>query len=241
MKPLVGVSCGMEDESGREWMRLPLAYCDAVAKGGGVPAVLRVFRNAAEVRESLERVSAVVIIGGKDMNPERYGQKKHPSTDTMNPLREESDFLLIREVLRLNMPLLAICHGAQLLNVALGGDLIQHVPEMVPHAFEHRALFEGRDSLHRVTVFKPSRLAAIVRKGTMEVNSAHHQAIGSVAERLVVTARSNDGVIEAVEFPGEAFVVGLQWHPERICERPEQLGILKGFIAAARKAVRHSK
>ena len=190
-------------------------YTDAVRRAGGLP-IVAAHVEGDEVEELLDAVDAVLISGGQDMDPAVYGQANTASRGTARR-SDDFDVAVTRAAVDRGLPVLGICRGAQVLNVALGGDLLQEVqqegsvvhptyPEMRPEPRRHR---------HDVDIEPDSRLAAIYGPGRLTVNSLHHQAIGTVAPGLVVTARAEDGVIEAVE--GETIdAVAVQWHPEML-------------------------
>ena len=186
------------------------AICEAVYAAGGEPVVLHgpAADPTAGLVERLARFDAVLIPGGADLGPGRYGQEPRPETVAVVDFQDELDLAAARAVIDADVPTLAICRGMQVLNVALGGTLHQHLEEPLPG--------EGvghRNGLHEVAVVPGSRLHAIVGQERLAVSSYHHQAIDHLAPELVVTATADDGVIEAVEHR-DADIVAVQWHPE---------------------------
>lgn len=157
---------------------------------------------------SLEGLDGLLISGGTDVNPALYGQKRHPESDEPDDERDRMELALAREALEAGLPLLCICRGMQLLNVALGGDLLQHLS----HSERHRV--PGVDDAHPVTPEPDTALARITGTVPYTVNSRHHQAVQRAGKDLVISARSPDGIVEALEIPGRRFVVAVQWHPE---------------------------
>jgi len=151
----------------------------------------------------LDSLDGLLLTGGTDVNPARYGASRNPQTEDPDDLLDELEIGLLRDALSAGMPVLAICRGMQLFNVFHGGTLVQHLDS-----------HDSPDALHYVRVVPNSRLAAIVGEGEHEVNSRHHQAVARVGDGLVVSAESRDGVIEALERPGQVFAVAVQWHPE---------------------------
>jgi len=139
--------------------------------------------------------------------------------------------MLTKAAIREALPILAICYGAQLVNVVLGGTLIQHIPDEVPKALMHQK--KRGDTFHSVKLVSQSKLAGIIGKGEIEVNSSHHQAVGRPGKGLVISAKAPDGVIEALE--GEEFLIAVQWHPERLTQRYEHLALFKALIEKARE------
>lgn len=193
-------------------------YTESIRRAGGLP-VLAVHVEGEEIDELLDVADALLIAGGQDMDPAVYGQD---NTSSWKVRRESDDFdiEITRRAVDRGMPVLGVCRGAQVVNVAFGGDLAQEVQVegAVPHPTYREMVPEPRLHRHDVDVVAGSRLAAIYGAGPLAVNSLHHQAVGVVADRLVVTARSDDGVVEAVEgAPGSGIdVLAVQWHPEML-------------------------
>ncbi|WP_455356772.1 gamma-glutamyl-gamma-aminobutyrate hydrolase family protein [Streptomyces sp. SYSU K217416] len=191
------------------------AVCDAVFAAGGEPLVLHGAdrRCLSELPQRLAVGAGVVLPGGADVSPARYGQDPHPETEPDHDEQDELDLAVARAVIGRNIPALAICRGLQVLNVACGGTLTQHVP---------RGPVEHRDSLHAVTAVPGSRLHAVVGAEPFDVSSYHHQAIARLGQGLRVVARAADGCVEAVEHTG-ADVLAVQWHPEDLAatSRPD--------------------
>jgi putative glutamine amidotransferase len=189
------------------------SYHDRVAEAGGEPVDLHTALTASHAAIA-DGLDGLILAGGPDVVPARYGAEAAAETDRGDPPRDELEFGVLREALARDLPVFAICRGQQVLNVALGGTLLQHIA-----SGEHRALDEGRgDSRwHEVTVEPGTRLAALIGAGTVETNSRHHQAVPAdgVGEGLIVSAVAADGIIEGVEAPAYRWVLGVQWHPER--------------------------
>lgn len=183
---------------------------------------------------SLESLDGLVLTGGSNVNPVHYGQTRLRESDTPDDQRDALELRLVREALEADLPVLGICRGIQLLNVALDGTLNQHVDSIDVHRQRPDNAEAGKHpSAHRVWVAPDTRLAKIVGAGGLDVNSRHHQAIESLGDGLVVSAISEDGVIEAVEKPGAVFVVAVQWHPEdRIFASDADRKLFEAFAAA---------
>ncbi|HEY3885019.1 MAG TPA: gamma-glutamyl-gamma-aminobutyrate hydrolase family protein, partial [Vicinamibacterales bacterium] len=210
-------------------------YVESIHRAGGAPLVLL---NSDDPAEALRRVDGVLLTGGADVDPELYGQSTHPSTE-VEPERDRFELPLTRGALSDNVPLLAICRGVQVLNVAAGGTLVQDLPTESSSELEH-AIDAPKDHVaHTVRVAPGTRLAvALGRAAATEacpVNSRHHQAVDRVAPRFVVSAASSDGIVEGIEQPAAAFCVGVQWHPENFWRTGEFDGLFSEFIAAARQ------
>jgi gamma-glutamyl-gamma-aminobutyrate hydrolase PuuD len=231
--PRIGLTTYVEHARWRVWNEnaalLPTAYVEMVASAGGLPVLLppivpgdaRVAADAA-----VAGVDGLVLTGGADVDPGHYGAEAHLETDPPSVDRDGWELALLAAALDADLPVLAVCRGAQLLNVARGGTLHQHLPEVLGHD-DHRPVPGTYGRVH-VQVDGGTRLAAIVGDSP-EVHCHHHQAIDRLGDGLAVCARADDGTIEGVELTGGRFALGVQWHPE--AARDERL-----FIALARAA-----
>ena len=212
MRPLIGISTYREPARWGTWdipaVLLPAAYADAVAGAGGEPVLLPTGATSPDV---VARLDGLVLAGGADVDPARYGQPAGPQTAVVRADRDAAELELLRAALERDLPLLAVCRGMQLLNVELGGDLVQHLPD-VPGTGCHdpgAGLFQRREMR-----IEPGSTLASLLGTTASADCHHHQALGRIAEGLQVTAQAEDGVVEGVELPGRRFCVGVQWHPE---------------------------
>jgi gamma-glutamyl-gamma-aminobutyrate hydrolase PuuD len=230
-RPLVGLTTYRERAQMLVWdtefALLHHAYVDAVARAGGIPVLLPPQEQGAEVL--IERLDALVLTGGSDVAPERYEQQPHPRTTVVRSWRDEWELRLLDRALAADLPVLGVCRGVQLLNVALGGTLDQHVPDRLGHQGHCPA--PGVFGKTRVALRSGSILAGLLGPEA-KVDCYHHQALGEVAPGLEVTGRSDDGSVEAVELPGRRFVLGVQWHPE---QNGEDLRLFEALVAAAVK------
>jgi gamma-glutamyl-gamma-aminobutyrate hydrolase PuuD len=214
MRPLVGITTYAEQEvSWGAWKApaalIPLAYVDAIERAGG--RALLVPPSADGVDETLDALDAVLFSGGGDVDPAAYGADLHPETGGVSAARDRGELALLGAALERDMPVLAVCRGSQVLNVARGGDLVQHLPEVVGHE-QHRHT-PGVFADHSVTVEPASLLGGVVG-GRAPVKSHHHQAFGRIGEGLKEVAWAEDGTIEGLEDPSRTFAVGVLWHPE---------------------------
>ncbi len=213
MRPVIGVTSYAQDARWGVWhlpaALVPLAYVDAIERAGGRALVIPPAET--DVEETLAALDGIVFSGGADVDPARYGADAHPETDTPQTRRDAGELALLQAALERDLPTLAICRGFQLLNVARGGDLVQHLPEAVGND-DHKQV-PGEFAVHPVEVKEGSRLAAIVGASS-DVTSHHHQGLGRVGDGLVESAWAADGTLEAVEDPSLRFAVGVQWHPE---------------------------
>ncbi|MBZ5610416.1 MAG: gamma-glutamyl-gamma-aminobutyrate hydrolase family protein [Acidobacteriia bacterium] len=198
------------------------AYERALREAGIEPV-----RISPETPRSLESLDGLLLTGGTDINPARYGQERASETDEPDEARDELETRLVQEALAAGVPVLAICRGMQLFNVASGGTLIQHLASTDVHRVKQPDDQPGRHgAAHTVRVARDTRLASIMGAGEHAVNSRHHQAVDRPGEGLIVSAISADGVIEALEKPGHPFAVAVQWHPENrtlVCEADKKL------------------
>jgi putative glutamine amidotransferase len=204
-----------------------------VEQANAVPLVLPNV-EAADAATLLDRLDGVLLSGGVDVDPLLYGQPPHARLGRVDRRRDDFELALTREALRRDLPILAICRGQQVLNVATGGTLVQDIPSELKGAVEHDAPGQRSRRSHEVVVVAASRLRQILGQDTVSVNSFHHQAIDRLGEGLVVSARSKgDGVIEGVEIPGRRFVVAVQWHPEAFWSEPDSFQTLFDAHATA--------
>ena len=227
-RPLIGITAYGERASFGVWdveaTLLPSNYPESVVAAGGVPVLLPPLVAAAA---AVDRLDAVVISGGPDVAPERYGAQPHPRTGAPRPERDTAEIAVLERVLEIGLPVLAVCRGHQLLNVALGGSLVQHLPDVVGHAAHN-----PEPGVFGTTTVKldPTSAVGAALGASVDGQCHHHQAIDRLADGLVVTGRAADGTIEAVELTGRPFVVGVQWHPEQNDPR-----LFAALVAAARE------
>ena len=234
-RPIIGITTYRETASWGVWQRpadlLGAGYADAVLDAGGAPVLLPALPRAA--LDVLRVLDGVVLSGGADVDPHRYGADAHARTGAPRPDRDETELLLAATCWERSLPLLAICRGMQVLNVARGGDLVQHVPDL-DHAADHRA-GDGVFAERTLTVDPASRLAGVVG-GSLDVHCYHHQGVGRLGEGLRPVAWSSDGLVEALErVDGDAFLLGVQSHPEESSDRRLFAGLVE---TAARRAGR---
>ncbi len=231
-RPIIGLNCRYESDrehQGGDQIRMYAHYYQALTETGALPVVIPTVDDRPMLSEYLDALDGFVFTGGLDVPAHAYGQERHPQTQELHPRRFASDRLLAELALERDMPVLAICLGQQLINVVHGGTLIQHIETEIQHA----SVKPGQDSFHFITIEEDSLLHGFLGRTELEVNSSHHQAIDRLAPGLRVLARAPDGIIEAVQMTDTSFFIGVQWHPERLMERPEQRQLFKAFVAAA--------
>jgi anthranilate synthase component 2/putative glutamine amidotransferase len=231
IRPLIGISTYREQARWGAWdvpaVLLPATYADAVAECGGEPVLLPTGSTSADV---VARLDGLVLAGGADIEPARYGQEPGSHTRVLRPERDAAELAVLRAALDRDLPLLAICRGMQLLNVALGGDLVQHLPD-VPGTGSHHA-GDGVFARREVRT-APGTTVAKLLGSAAPADCHHHQALGNVAAGLVPAAWAEDGVLEAVEAAGRRFCLGVQWHPEA----GEDRRLFGGLVDAAREPI----
>lgn len=242
LRPIIGITSYLEQAQTGVWdvraSFLPEVYIRAVTESGGTAVVLPPQPvdqfAAAQILRSLD---GLIVAGGPDVDPRRYGQEPHEKTGAPREDRDAFEDALIRAALEVDLPFLGICRGAQMLNVTLGGGLIQHVPDLVGD--NRYQLGAAQFNPIEVEVAPGTKIAEVYGENLRaRAHLYHHQAIGRLADDLVVTSRTEDGIIEAVEKPGADFCVAVQWHPE---ENAEDRRLFAGLVeAATRRALQRS-
>jgi putative glutamine amidotransferase len=216
-----------------------LDYVESVRRAGGEPRVLDPATDP--VSQVLSSVDGLLLTGGGDVDPTHYHQPRHPSFAEAEPGRDDYEIALVREAVHRDVPLLAVCRGIQVLNVAQGGTLLQDVPSEVPGAVDHNVETSPFAIAHEVWMTNGSLLLNLMREAVPEgdacpVNSRHHQAVAHVASGFQVSATAPDGVIEAIERESSRFCLGVQWHPENFWRTGEFRPLFEGFVAACTRA-----
>jgi putative glutamine amidotransferase len=212
-RPVVGITTYVEPASWGNWQLdaalIPYMYVQAIERAGGTPLLVPPVEDGVE--EILDALDGLLLSGGADLDPESYGAEAHPETSGTRPARDRAELALLEGALARDLPVLAVCRGSQVLNVARGGDLVQHLPDVVGGE-QHREV-SGVFSEHPVRIEDDSRLGGLLGERT-PVKSHHHQGFGRLGEGLREVAWADDGTIEAVEDPERRFAVGVLWHPE---------------------------
>lgn len=212
-------------------------YVRAIEDAGGLPVILSPALTNETLRAMFERLDGLLLSGGGDIDPAIYGEEPHASIWGLDMNRDRAELAMAKWAADAQTPLLCICRGTQVLNVALGGSLVQDIASMVPEALTHMYDEETmpREAVaHPVKVEADSLLASLIQGAQADVNSWHHQSIKRVANDLKVVALSPDGIVEAIELPGHRFALGVQWHPEWLYDRqPEMQRLFAGLVEAA--------
>jgi len=234
-RPLIGVTSAYIPDG--DYAKVYSSYTQAVKEAGGTPVILPVPEDDDLVGEYVRVLDGLLLTGGDDVPPEAYGEKPLALTKTLSPKRHRFEKALVEAWLPTHKPILGICRGLQQINVVCGGTLVQDIPTQVGTTVIHRDR-EGRgDAAHRVEIEPGTTLRSLLSSASAQVNSNHHQAVKDVGKNLRVSARSPDGVIEALEFTGGGFGLLVQWHPERITDAEHRKAIFGAFVRACEAGV----
>jgi putative glutamine amidotransferase len=213
-------------------LHAPVAYAEAVAAAGGAPMAIGPLAETEKARPFIEAIDGLLLIGGPDVDPQAWGEPKHPEAGVMLPRRQAWDLALVAAAEALGTPVLGVCLGCQEMAVSRSGTLIQHVYDE-PSVGSHGGGRRPRAS-HMVVIEPDSALASLIGGEPLLVNSTHHQAVREPGRGMRVVARSEDGLVEAIEdAAGGRFFLGVQWHPEGLFSEPRHLAIFEGLVRAA--------
>jgi putative glutamine amidotransferase len=240
-RPLIGIPCSSYPDS---WFTPAngnaISYLRAVEAAGGIPALIHLTRDAEVLQAHYARCGALLFAGGEDVDPSFYGAERHPKLGRPNPLQDAVEIELACRARADGKPILGICRGIQLINVALGGTLYQDLPSEIPNGLNHNLSTDQRDMsflAHPISLEPDAWLAERLGTDAPVVNTLHHQALKDVAPGLRVVGRAPDGVIEATEGIGGGFLVAVQCHPEELWDRTDRrwTQLFEHFVAAARE------
>jgi putative glutamine amidotransferase len=240
-RPTIGIICSRYTPSASSiFAGVGEQYIRAIEAAGGIPLLIHLTRDAAVLDAHYRSCDALLFAGGGDVDPKHFGAEPHPQLGKVEELRDEDELSLARRAARDGLPVLGICRGIQLLNVALGGTLYQDIPAELPGALDHYASRNGPDRAHMahtIGLESDSWLATQLGITELPANTFHHQALRDLAPSLRATGRAPDGIIEAVEGVGEHFVVGVQCHPEELWERadPRWRRVFEEFVRVAQQ------
>jgi putative glutamine amidotransferase len=241
MTPAIGITCStivLGDMAGVSRFAIPAYYAECVEEAGGLPVILPNLK-AESAAAHLARVDGLVLSGGVDIDPFRYGQEPMPDLGKVDQVRDAFEIELVRGARAAGTPVLAICRGIQVMNVAFGGTLLQHIPKQVKNPSRHdQKTIQPDADAHGLRIEPGTRLHAIAGVEETRVNTFHHQAVDRVADGFVVSARALDGVVEGIEDPDHPHLVGVQWHPERRPADELTRKLFASVVEAARQAAR---
>lgn len=240
MKPIIGITTFCEDKPKKTYSSVSYNYIKSVHLAGGTPITIPLIKTEEDIQNYLDIVDALLFSGGEDVNPLAYGENPVREVKHTSPERDEYETLLYKEALKRNIPILGICRGTQLINIASGGTLYQDINSQVPNTLGH-CPFENpvHNLYHTVNLEADSKLFNIFEAKELKVNSFHHQAVNKIAPNFKATAFSSDGIIEAIEYQGDSFIVCVQWHPEDLTIHHPHF--VKLFKALVDEAIRYNK
>ena len=234
-KPMIGLLPLVDTERDSYWM-LP-GYMDGVTQAGGLPVMLPLTSDPAQLEQMVSELDGFLLTGGQDISPRLYGETPFPACGECCARRDQMELALFRRVFQRDKPILGICRGIQFLNAALGGTLYQDLPTQHPSPTEHHQSPPYDVGVHRVTLVKNSPLHTLLEKDMLMVNSYHHQAVRTLAPGLQAMAYSEDHLVEALYAPQKSFVWGVQWHPEfSFLRDADSRRIFARFVRAAAPA-----
>ena len=226
--------------NGENTYTLKETYAKAVRQAGGIPVAVPPIDDEFCLRVIAKKLDGIILTGGVDVDPMLFDENPHQKLGKICPLRDTVEIFLVKEMMRLKKPILGICRGMQVLNVALGGSIIQDIPTDLPNAIKHQQDAPGWYATHKIDIIDSySWLSQIFKKSTVMVNSYHHQSLKDIAPDFKISAKAPDGVIEAIELKDrDVFCVGVQWHPEEMCDKsPDQQRIFEYFLDATKTKI----
>jgi putative glutamine amidotransferase len=236
-KPLIGITATPQyPHKLLPFDKVAHAYVNSVQNAGGIPVILPTDLSGEDVRVLRTRLDGILLSGGGDIDPARFGGTPSEEIGGVDNDRDEMEFSIVHLSVETNWPLLGICRGLQVINAALGGSLYTDIPEQYPTGVRHdtKEISSSRSyEAHEVRIIPESKLFNILKETPLRVNSFHHQAVLEPARELRISAYASDGLIEGLEFPDHRFLVGVQWHPECLQRKPEQRALFNAFIQAA--------
>jgi putative glutamine amidotransferase len=226
MRPVIGITPEVILVEAKEAFYIDRRYCTAIEDAGGVPLILAPSPDKAVVEAAAHRIDGLLLSGGDDVDPVYYGEEPTGPLTLSPNLRIDFELAVLREVMTRRRPVLGICLGTQVINIAMGGTLCQDIPTQIPHALNHRGV-------HDVQVIQDSRLSEIVaQESPIAVQSSHHQCLSRLGDRLRVCGTASDGIVEAVEISDVPFFIGVQWHPERGERAGHDRKLFEAFVRA---------
>ena len=237
LKPLIGITTrNRKDSDGHPLTALQHSYLNAIVQAGGMPMPIPSMLAEEDFADLYSRLNGILFSGGGDVSLEYFSGSDHPRIGEVDKARDTTEITLMRAAANDGKPILGICRGAQVLNVALGGTLYTHIPDQIKGALDHDYPGDLRRVLvHSVNVDEITRSAAIFGETLLNVNSLHHQGLKDIAPGLRVAGHAPDGLVEVVELPGHPYAVAVQWHPEWLTDQPSMQRLFKTFVDASGK------
>lgn len=234
MKPIIGITSSLKDD---RLLTLSLDNTDSVTKVGGVPVIFPNLLDAEQVERVANQIDGLLVTGGGDIDPTLFGEEPHPNLGSITPARDQFEIAIIRKLMEQDKPILAICRGCQIVNIAAGGDMFQDIyAQHDQQLLQHSQRAPRSHGSHFVDVKEGSRLHQMTESNRFKVNSYHHQAVRHVAQGFQTCATASDGIIEAFESTQHTFILGIQWHPECMVNSGDapSNAIFKRFIEACK-------
>jgi len=238
--PVIGITCSYRhfpkhDDHECEYFYVYEPYINAIVKAGGIPVIIPVGIEGRYASRVFNLLNGLLLTGGGDIDPNRYSDLLSPKLRMVDPKKDQTEIDLFNLAFNANMPVLGICRGAQLMNVALDGTLYQDITSQVRMAINHDPEFPPKEPSHPVDIISDSRLYKAIGEKTIWVNSWHHQGIKLHGKGLIATAKAPDGLVETIEHPSKKWIVGVQWHPEMMWEQDKlQAKLFKAFVDASK-------
>ena len=235
-KPVIGITTGYDED--KKMLYLKEGYYEAIYQSGGLAVAIPFTCDEENLLEHLENYDGILLSGGSDIDPKFYGESNMPYNGTISPIRDQCELFMAKKIIEANIPLLGICRGIQVMNVAMGGTLFQDIYAQNKEStmFMHTQSAPTWYPSHEITMKKDSWVYRSFGKEKGEVNSFHHQAIKDIGKGFEATSHSGDGIIEAIEYTKNRFCVGVQWHPELMWQHnPEFLNLFKAFVNLSKK------
>ncbi len=229
-RAVIGMTNYYDKETDRTWMRKEYEEC--IWKAGGIPVIFPITDDHEKIRELCNSVDGILLIGGEDIEPALYGEKKEEVCGELCEKRDAFELYMARYMVEIDKPLVGICRGHQVINVALGGTMIQDLPSAGRNELIHDQEPPYERTVHSITIQPDTVLASCIGKDQLDVNSWHHQAVDRLGNGLIAGAVATDGTIESVEYPGKRLVLGVQWHPEYLWGTPSD-GFFKRLVKSA--------
>lgn len=236
MKPIIGIVPSITEDEREIFTNID--NIEAIKVAGGIPLVLPYMMEETAISQYITLIDGLYLGGGNDIDPSYFGEAPHPKLGEVNPIRDAFEWYILKKALAKDKPILGVCKGSQMINIVLGGDLYQDLESQVGHELiQHQQHSPVGHPSHNIDVVEGTKLYKIINKSTIKVNSRHHQAIRNPGKDIIVSSRSNDGVIESIESTTHEFVLGVQWHPENLLAEGDSSSqqILQSFIHTCKK------
>lgn len=231
LKPIIGLTSQYEHLVGRKMIKMNNTYVNAVVESGGVPIVLPIIKSMSDVERYLDLVDGLIFTGGGDVSPIYFGEEPIKEVDSICLSRDKMELELFIKAYDRKIPILGICRGLQVINIALGGTLYQDIPAQLPNAIGHMCSYNINQGYHTINIVEDSLFHSIFKTDKIIVNSQHHQSIRDLGRDLKVTSTTIDGVIESIESTNDKWLLGTQFHPEVMIENDDKfMGIFNLFI-----------